>query len=71
MRRRLFALVTSAMLIIMLVLPAAAAAQDKQYHYGFINVDIAVQPNGDLRITEVIQYVFTYGEFHHGFAAST
>ena len=67
MRRRIFALAAIAALILMLVLPAAAAAEDKQYHYGFINVDIAVQPNGDLRVTEVIQYVFTYGEFHHGF----
>ena len=64
--KRSLLLLTTMVLLLALALPSlAAAATDQQYHYGFINTDYVVQTNGDISVTEVVQYVFTSGSFHH------
>lgn len=46
---------------------APAAAQDKTLEWTRLDVDIAVQPNGDLRVTETNVINFTSGTFTFGY----
>jgi len=39
----------------------------KDYHYDFINVDINILANSDMEITETQKFIFTSGDFHHGY----
>jgi len=54
-------------LTILTLSPVALAAETKDYFWEFINVDVAVLPNGDLQIAETQRFVFTQGSFHHAY----
>ena len=67
MGRYLFTLLSFAVLLGLLVLPGIAAAEDtKTYYYGFINVGMAVQDNGDMRPKSCSMSSPT-ASFHHVF----
>ncbi|MDI7275135.1 MAG: DUF2207 domain-containing protein, partial [Anaerolineae bacterium] len=62
------------LLLVLLLLCAAQAglarparADDKTYHWDYIDVDITIQPNGDLDIVERHCYVFTEGSFTYAY----
>jgi hypothetical protein len=58
----LIALITLAWLVV------PAGAQTKSLYWKRFDVDVIVQPNGDLRVTETQEIVFLGGPFHYGFA---
>ena len=49
------------------ILPEAAAASDPGYYYESVNVDVTVQQNSDIAISEKQQFVFQSGDFHGGY----
>ena len=59
-----------AILLLVLVLGLAfgnvALAQSKSLYWQRYDVDIAIQTNGDFRVTETQELVFTSGTFHFG-----
>ena len=54
-------------LVLFATVGGAVRAQDKQYYWEFINVDITVLENSDIRIVETQKYVFTRGSFHFAY----
>src|SRR5439155_9566308 len=62
MRRVLFAL----LLLLVLLAPAAALAQEKSAAWDRYDVTLAIQPNGDVQVTETQALAFS-GSFSHAF----
>ena len=62
-RQKIYQIITSILLAILISLsniaPATAATYPYYFYWDFINVDIDVQTNGDMLITENQKYVFT------------
>lgn len=54
------------MLVLLLAFSGIAQAQDKTLYWQRYDVDITVQQNGDLRIVETQELVFTSGTFRFG-----
>jgi uncharacterized membrane protein len=55
--------------IMLLGLSTSAEAQSRSLYWRRLDVDIQVQPNGDMRITETNDIVFQGGPFRFGYAA--
>ncbi len=56
-------------LMLALLLATVVNAQDKTLRWNRYDVNIAVQPNGDLVIEETEEIAFTSGSFHFGYRA--
>jgi uncharacterized membrane protein YgcG len=54
------------LLVLVLALGGAARAQDKTLYWQRYDVDITVQTNGDFRVVETQELVFTSGTFRYG-----
>ena len=65
MRRKWFS-VLFLMLALTLAFASVAQAQDKTLYWQRYDVDITVQKNGDLRVIETQELVFTSGTFRYG-----
>src|SRR5512135_3611122 len=53
-------------LVLMLAFGSIAMAQSKSLYWQRYDVDIAIQTNGDFRVTETQELVFTSGTFQYG-----
>ncbi|MBX7214683.1 MAG: DUF2207 domain-containing protein [Thermoflexales bacterium] len=68
MRRGVWRALLVGLIVVFLGMPLMAVqAQDKTLEWTRLDVDIAVQPNGDLRITETNVIRFTSGTFSFGY----
>jgi uncharacterized membrane protein len=56
------------LLIALVWFSAPAGAQTKSLYWKRFDVDVTVQPNGDLRVTETQEITFLGGLFHYGYA---
>jgi hypothetical protein len=45
----------------------SASAQEKDYYADHYNVDVAIQPGGDLLVTETVEFHFTGGPFTYAY----
>jgi uncharacterized membrane protein len=62
-------LIWSLIVLIALVwLSVPAGAQTKSLYWKRFDVDVTVQPNGDLRVVEIQEITFLGGPFHYGYA---
>ena len=61
---RLLVLLVLILGLLAIVLSIASAFDGREYHYGYINVDINDLSNGDMEITETQNFVYTSGDFH-------
>ncbi len=68
MRRVTFGAILVALMLALLS-AGAVNAQDKTLRWNRYDVNIAVQPNGDLVIEETEEIAFTSGSFHFGYRA--
>jgi hypothetical protein len=66
--RRLILAAVAAVLVASWSVAPAALAQAQSLYWERFDVDIAVQPNGDLRVQETQVINFTSGLFHEGYA---
>jgi hypothetical protein len=64
-KRQLLPLVIA--LLVLATLSQAVQAQDKQYYWDALDVDITVLPNSDIRVVETQKYVFTRGSLHFAY----
>ena len=65
MKRKLFS-VALLLVVLLLAFGGPAQAQDKTLYWQRYDVEITVQKNGDLRVTETQELVFTSGTFSYG-----
>lgn len=66
MRRLLIFFLAAAIAVIWLTSPTSA--QTKSLYWKRFDVDVTVQPNGELRVIETQEITFLGGPFHYGFA---
>ena len=65
MSKKRFAVLVS-LLVLLLAFTGAAQAQSKSLYWQRYDVDITVQKNGDMRVVETQELVFTNGSFTYG-----
>ena len=66
--RRLFVVALISVFLLLLSSGALVEAQAKSLYWKRFDVDVTVQPNGDLRVVETQEIAFLGGPFHYGFA---
>ena len=64
-KRKLISLLFAFVLLV--AVGRTASAQDKKYYWEFIDVDITVLENSDIRVVETQKFVFTQGSFHFAY----
>jgi hypothetical protein len=64
-KRRLTGLLFA--LVLLFTVGQVASAQDQQYYWEFIDVDLTVLENSDIRVVETQKFVFTRGSFHFAY----
>ena len=67
MRRLFLVALIAALALVVLSSGTPAEAQTKSLYWKRYDVDVTVQPNGDLRVIETQEIAFLGGPFHYGF----